>query len=60
MTLSDNYMLDVIDVNVKIEDAQILQDVTFSTTSGNILAILGPTGKYGYITCDFSSLSKVT
>ena len=42
---AQDYVLNVTDVNVKLQDTSILHDVTFTATSGNILAIMGPTGK---------------
>ena len=42
--VTGDYALCVDDVTVKVKDANILQDIRFTARTGDLLAILGPTG----------------
>ena len=42
--VTGDYVLCVDDVTVKVKDTNILQDVRFTAKTGDLLAILGPTG----------------
>ena len=42
--VTGDYSLCVDDVTVKVNGANILQDIRFTARSGDLLAILGPTG----------------
>ena len=44
-TRATDSVLQVKDVNLKIKDKKILQDLGYQAHSGDLLAILGPTGK---------------
>ena len=43
-TDSEDYVLRVNDANVRIKEKSILKDISLTASSGNIMAILGPTG----------------
>ena len=45
-TRASDSVLQVKDVNLKIKDKEILQNLRYSAQSGDLLAILGPTGKF--------------
>lgn len=48
-TVVEEYTLCVDNVAVKTKATNILQDVTFTATTGSLLAILGPTGEDTFI-----------
>lgn len=53
--VTGDYVLCVDDVTVKVKDANILQDIRFTARTGDLLAILGPTGMSS---CNSSLLYK--